>query len=48
MNIEPRPHITLLTPVLPGPGDEPALCSRVEQALEILPGPWRVALADKA
>ena len=46
MNIEPRPHITLLTPLPPGPGgDEPALFSRVEQALEILPGPWRVALA---
>ena len=45
MNAEPNRHITLLTPVPPGPGDEPALFSRVEQALALLPGPWRVALA---
>jgi hypothetical protein len=45
MNIEPGRHITLLTPLPPGPGDEPALFSRVEQALAVLPGPWRVALA---
>jgi hypothetical protein len=45
MDTEPRPHITLLTPLPPDLGDEPALFSRVEQALEILPGPWRVALA---
>ena len=45
MNTEARPHITLLTPLPPGTDDEPALFSRVEQALEVLPGPWRVALA---
>ena len=46
MNLDPRAHITLLTPLPPGlGGDEPALFSRVQQALEAMPGPWRVALA---
>jgi hypothetical protein len=37
-------HITLVTPIPPGDEEEPALFSRVEQALEILPGPWCVGL----
>ena len=44
MNMEPR-HITLVTPLPPGESEEPALFSRVEQALEPLPGPWKVGLA---
>ena len=43
MNTEPR-HITLVTPLPPGESEEPALFSRVEQALEPLPGPWKVGL----
>ena len=43
MNTEPR-HITLVTPLPPGDNEEPALFSRVEQALEPLPGPWKVGL----
>ena len=45
MHSDPRPHVTLLTPAPPGTEDEPVLFSRVEQVLEGLPGPWRVALA---
>jgi hypothetical protein len=45
MNPDSRPHITLLTPLPPGDDEEPALFSRVEQALEALAGPWKVALA---
>src|SRR6187549_2160927 len=44
MNTEPR-HITLVTPLPGGDSEEPALFSRVEQALEALPGPWKVGLA---
>ena len=44
MNTDPR-HITLLTPLPPGDREEPALFSRVEQALALLPGPWTVGLA---
>src|SRR5882672_7713035 len=44
MNTNPR-HIRLLTPPPPGDRGEPALFSRVEQALELLPGPWKVGLA---
>jgi hypothetical protein len=44
MNTDSR-HITLLTPPLPGDMEEPALFSRVEQALQPLPGPWKVGLA---
>jgi len=43
MNTDPR-HVTLLTPTAPGEPEEPALFSRVAQALETLPGPWRVGL----
>jgi hypothetical protein len=45
MNADTRRHITLLTPLPAGSDEEPALFSRVEQALEILPGPWKVALS---
>jgi hypothetical protein len=45
MDLDARPHVTLLTPPPPGNDEEPVLFSRVEQALEVLPGPWRVALA---
>jgi hypothetical protein len=44
MNTEPR-HITLVTPLPPGDSEEPALFSRVAQALELLPGPWKIGLA---
>jgi hypothetical protein len=44
--MNPAPHITLLTPAPPGaPGDQPAMFARLEQALEALPGPWKVSLA---
>src|SRR5258708_35688013 len=43
MNTDPR-HVALLTPMPPGEPEEPALFSRVAQALETLPGPWRVGL----
>src|SRR5437773_12091100 len=43
MNTDPR-HVTLLTPMPPGEPEEPALFSRVAQALETLPCPWRVGL----
>lgn len=43
MNTDPR-HVTLLTPTPPGEPEEPELFSRVAQALETLPGPWRVGL----
>jgi hypothetical protein len=45
MNDMGSPHITRLTPPLPGDAEEPALFSRVEQALGLLPGPWKVGLA---
>lgn len=44
MNADPR-RITLITPIPPGETEEPAIFSRVEQALEVLPGPWKVGLA---
>ena len=44
MNTNPR-HITLLKPMPPGEREEPALFSRVEQALALLPGPWTVGLS---
>src|SRR5262249_25875914 len=45
MILEPR-HTTLIRPVpMPG-GEEPPILSRVEQALERLPGPWEVALSQ--
>jgi hypothetical protein len=44
MNTQPS-HITLLTPLPPGENEQPALFSRVEQALAPLPGPWKVGLA---
>lgn len=46
MNNSPAPHITLLTPAPPDdPGEQPAMFSRIQQALESLPGPWKVGLA---
>jgi hypothetical protein len=44
MNTESQ-HVTLLTPPPPGGPEEPVLFSRVEQALQPLPGPWKVGLA---
>ena len=41
---QPR-HTTLITPLLPDEPEEPALFGRVEQALEGLPGPWKVGLS---
>jgi hypothetical protein len=43
MNTDRR-HITLLTPLPSGDTEEPALFSRVEQALALLPGPWKVGI----
>jgi hypothetical protein len=43
MNTDSR-HITRLTPPPPGDQEEPALFSRIEQALHPLPGPWKVGL----
>ena len=45
MNTERPRHITLLTPLPASDREEPVLFSRVEQALELLPGPWKVGLA---
>ena len=39
-----NPHIVLLTP-LPADSADQSLFARVEQALEPLPGPWKVGLA---
>jgi hypothetical protein len=42
----PAPHVTLLKPVAPDDaGEPPAIFTRVQQALELLPGPWKVGLA---
>ena len=41
-----RAHVTLVTPVPPHSGEHPPpLLPRVEQALDGLPGPWKVGLA---
>jgi hypothetical protein len=44
MDVHPR-HTTLITPLLPDEPEEPALFGRVEQALQALPGPWKVGLS---
>jgi hypothetical protein len=46
MNTNTNPdHVTLLTPIPPDAGDEPAIFARLEQVLEALPGPWKVGLS---
>jgi len=40
----PNPNIVLLTP-LPVDSPDQSLFARVEQALETLPGPWKVGLS---
>ena len=44
MNLDSR-HITLITPLPPDASEEPPIFARIEQALELLPGPWRVGLS---
>jgi hypothetical protein len=44
--MQPRaPHVTLMTALPADAGEPPVILSRIEQALEGLPGPWRVALS---
>ena len=45
MDLDPR-HTRLITPVPPQGAEEPPIFSRVQQALEALPGPWEVALSQ--
>jgi hypothetical protein len=45
MDLDPR-HTRLITPMPSLSSEEPAIFSRVEQALEGLPGPWDVALSQ--
>jgi hypothetical protein len=45
MNLDTR-HTTLITPLpIDAGGEEPAIFARIEQALEPLPGPWKVGLS---
>jgi len=44
MNLIPR-HTTLITPLPPDAEEEPAIFARIEQALQALPGPWKVGLS---
>ena len=44
MNLDTR-HTTLITLLPPDLGEESAIFARIEQALEPLPGPWKVGLS---